>query len=148
YNETHTKITEFMASFRVFSPQPKLKEQSELTDLWWRSFFKKGEFDQFFLFLLHYIYKRGYFFFSYIEVAKDLIVGILYKRRGKFARPFLHTALMSILFVGISFGPLLVQQATAEETNVVELPSSILRTSTGDIAFLTEQSEEVARFRG
>ncbi len=99
-------------------------------------------------FLRSYIYKRGYVFFSYIEVIKDLVVGILYKKRGKFARPFLHTALMSLLFVGITFGPLLVQQATAEEAGQSGLPTSVLRTSTGDLSFTTEQSEEVARFRG
>lgn len=136
-----------MASFRIFSPQakPPVEEQ---TDLWWQKAIQTGEFDEYLRFLVHYIHRRGYFFFSYLELGKDLIVGILYKRRGKFARPFLHTALMSILFVGITFGPLLVQQATAEENTVAELPSAVLRTSTGDVAFLTEQSEEVARFRG
>lgn len=99
-------------------------------------------------FVSQYIYRRGYIFFVQVEFVKDLIVGILYKRRGKFARPFLHTALMSVLFVGITFGPLLVQQATAEEPVNAELPSSVLRTSTGDVAFITEQSEEVVRFRG
>ena len=99
-------------------------------------------------FLRHYIYKRGYFFFSYLEILKDLVVGLLYKRRGKFARPFLHTALMSIMFAGITFGPLIVQQATADSTTITELPSAVLRSSTGDVAFVTEQSEEVARFRG
>jgi murein DD-endopeptidase MepM/ murein hydrolase activator NlpD len=99
-------------------------------------------------FLRGYIYKRGYVIFSYLEVGKDLVVGILYKKRGKFARPFLHTALMSLLFVGITFGPLLVQQATAEEASQSGLPSSVLRTSTGDLSFTTEQSEEVVRFRG
>lgn len=99
-------------------------------------------------FLRSYTYKRGYVIFSYLEVGKDLVVGILYKKRGKFARPFLHTALMSLLFVGITFGPLLVQQATAEEAGQSGLPSSVLRTSTGDLSFTTEQSEEVVRFRG
>ncbi len=99
-------------------------------------------------FLRTYIYKRGYVIFSYTELLKDLIVGILYKRRGKFARPFLHTALTSILFVGITFGPLLVKQATAEESIAPTIPSAVIRTSTGDTAFITESSEEVVRFRG
>ena len=107
-----------------------------------------GEWREFFRFLRSYVYRRGYVFFSYLELAKDLVVGILYKRRGKFARPFLHTALMSIFFVGITFGPLLVQQATAEALIEVALPSAVLRSSTGDTVFVTKQSEEVVRFRG
>lgn len=103
---------------------------------------------EFLRFIRQYIYKRGYIFFSYAELVKDLVVGILYKKRGKFARPFLHTALMSILFVGITFGPLLVQQATAEEASQSGMSSSVLRTSTGDLSFVTERSEEVVRFRG
>lgn len=103
---------------------------------------------RFFAFCREYLYKRGYVVFSYTELIKDLVVGILYKRRGKFARPFLHTALMSIFFVGITFGPLLVQQATAEEPTAPSIPSAVIRTSTGDTAFITELSEEVVRFRG
>lgn len=99
-------------------------------------------------FLQGYIYKRGYFFFSYLELTKDLVVGILYKRRGKFARPFLHTAFMSVLFVGITFGPLLVSEATADDENLNNLATSVIRTSTGDTPFVTQQSEEVLRFRG
>lgn len=102
----------------------------------------------FLVFLRAYVYKRGYIFFSYIELLKDLVVGLLYKRRGKFARPFLHTALMSLLFVGLTFGPLLVSQATAEETAVQAVPSAVLRTSTGDTPFLTQNSEEVVKLRG
>jgi murein DD-endopeptidase MepM/ murein hydrolase activator NlpD len=103
---------------------------------------------RFLAFLRDYIYRRGYVLFSYVELLKDLVVGILYKRRGKFARPFLHTALMSIFFVGITFGPLLVQRATAEELAAPAIPSAVIRTSTGDTAFVTELSEEVVRFRG
>lgn len=99
-------------------------------------------------FLREYAYKRGYFVFSYIELLKDLVVGILYKRRGKFARPFLHTAFMSVLFVGITFGPLLVSEATAEEEELNNIATSVIRTSTGDTPFVTQQSEEVLRFRG
>jgi len=111
---------------------------------WAEQFYLWGEFLQF---LQSYIYKRGYFFFSYIELMKDLVVGILYKRRGKFARPFLHTLFMSVLFVGITFGPLLVSEATAEEEyNAVA--TNVIRISTGDTPFITQQSEEVLRFRG
>ncbi len=134
--------------FLQFQSQRPARKKSQEDALWWREWLQIGEFDRFLQFFGGYLYKRGYFFFSYLELGKDLVVGILYKRRGKFARPFLHTALMSVLFVGITFGPLLVQKATAEETNVAELPSAVLRTSTGDTVFLTEQSEDVARFRG
>ncbi len=107
-----------------------------------------GDWWRFLAFWREYTYRRGYVLFSYLELLKDLVVGILYKRRGKFARPFLHTALMSIFFVGITFGPLLVQRATAEELTAPAIPSAVIRTSTGDTAFVTELSEEVVKFRG
>ncbi len=109
---------------------------------------QKELFREFLSFLWGYIYKRGYIFFSYAELIKDLVVGILYKRRGKFARPFLHTALMSVLFLGITFGPLLVSEATAEEQQTGTVATSVVQTATGDTPFITQQSEEVLRFRG
>lgn len=102
---------------------------------------------EFWSFFRRYLSKRGYIFFSYLELVKDLVVGILYKKRGKFSRPFLHTALMSVLFVSITFGPLLVSEATAE-ADVSTVASNVLRTATGDTPFVTQQSEEVLRFRG
>lgn len=95
-----------------------------------------------------YTYRRGYVFFSYAEFVKDLVVSILYKRRGKFARPFLHSMLMSVIFVGVTFGPLLVSEATAEQTAAPGLPSAVFRTATGQTPLSTQQSEEVLRFRG
>lgn len=118
---------------------------ARLSSSWLAS--QKKSWANFWRFFRQYVYKRGYIFFSYIELIKDLVVGILYKRRGKFARPFLHTALMSVLFVSITFGPLLVSEATAEE-EVDAVASNVLRTATGDTPFVTQQSEEVLRFRG
>jgi murein DD-endopeptidase MepM/ murein hydrolase activator NlpD len=112
----------------------------------WRQ--QRELFGEFLRFFWSYIYDRGYVFFSYIELLKDLVVGILYKRRGKFARPFLHTALMSVLFLGITFGPLLVSEATAEEQQTGTVATSVIQSATGDTPFVTEQSEEVLRFRG
>lgn len=134
-------------AFRVFSPRSsgpvsRGAGSGDEASVW------RQDIHEYVLFLRMYGYKRLYFFFSYLELLKDLVVGLLYKRRGKFARPFMHTALMSIMFAGITFGPLIVQQATAETTEASDLPSSVLRNSTGDVAFVTEQSEEVARFRG
>lgn len=121
--------------------RPKLTPPSQWVEHW-RSW------QEYLAFLQQYISKRGYFVFSYLELIKDLVVGILYKRRGKFARPFLHTAFMSVLFVGITFGPLLVSEATAEEEELSNVATSVIRTSTGDTPFVTQQSEEVLRFRG
>jgi murein DD-endopeptidase MepM/ murein hydrolase activator NlpD len=116
--------------------------------LWWAQ--RWPDTYDFWRFLRSYIFKRGYLFFSYTELVKDLVVGILYKRRGKFARPFLHTALMSVLFIGITFGPLVVSQATADESvdQQTQLPSGVLRTFSGDTPFLTQSSEEVVKLRG
>lgn len=99
-------------------------------------------------FARRYVFARGYFVFERVERIKDLFVGILYKRRGKFARPFLHAALMGLLFVGLTFGPLLVDQVTADEATGGALPLTVLRTVTGETPFATQSSEEVVRLRG
>ncbi len=49
--------------------------------------------------------------FSRFEGGKDIVVGGLYRKRGKYVRPFLHSAMMAFLFFAIAFGPKVVAQA-------------------------------------
>ncbi len=95
---------------------------------------------------------RAYALFSKFEFGKDIIVDLLYKRRGKYARPVLHTLMFITLFFGITFGPLLIQSQTAEATSEDTLPSGVLLNSSGqEIAgsgLVTVQGEEVFKYRG
>lgn len=97
-----------------------------------------------------YIKTRGYAFFSKFEFGKDLIVDLLYRQRGKYARPVLHTLTLVILFFGITLGPMIVKNS-AEAQNSDNSPSSVLMNTSGqDVAngVTTVQGEDVLKYRG
>jgi len=101
----------------------------------------------YFLFLYKYIRKRGYRWFSKFELVKDFIVDLLYKRRGKYSRPFLHFGIITLVFVVITFGPLVLDQRRQEQQG--QFSSGILQTAYAYGSDLsTTQSEEVSNFRG
>ncbi len=100
----------------------------------------------YFRFLYNYIRIRGYVWFSKFEAAKDLLVDLLYKRRGKYTRPFLHFGTIAIVFLVITFGPYVVaqrQKDTAQNATVV-INSAYAYSS--DLS--TNQSDLVKSFRG
>ncbi len=96
-----------------------------------------------------YSRRRGYAWFSRFESGKDVIVDLLYKQRGKYARPFLHSGMMGLLVFGITFGPMIVEETSASEEQSSVLPGGVL-TSITDYGsnITTVQGKEVAQFRG
>lgn len=96
-----------------------------------------------------YTRRRGYQWFSKFEFLKDSLVDLLYKRRGKYSRPFLHTGMMSLLVFGVTFGPVVIEESKASENGQELLPSGVLASATdyGD-SITTTQGKEVADFRG
>jgi murein DD-endopeptidase MepM/ murein hydrolase activator NlpD len=101
---------------------------------------------QFISFFRNYVRMRGYRLFSRFEVGKDFIVDILYKKRGRYARPFLHFGTISLLFFVITFGPVLFEkddQIDQEARGGVVAAASNLTTD-----FYTLQAEEVKQYRG
>ena len=68
------------------------------------------DFGEFIVFLRRYSRLRGYERFSQFEKVKDLFVDLLYKRRGRYARPFLHFGTISLIFVVVTFGPIVVRE--------------------------------------
>lgn len=74
-----------------------------------------AEFAEFNRQLSRYITKHAYRAFFRFEAGKDLVAGALYRKRGKYARPFLHSAMMAIIFFGITLGPKFVQSSLAGE---------------------------------
>jgi murein DD-endopeptidase MepM/ murein hydrolase activator NlpD len=103
-------------------------------------------------FLRLYLKMRSYALFSRFEIAKDWIVDILYRKRGKYARPVLHLFLFVTLFFGITLGPSIVRSQASESPVADTLPSGVLLTASGQEVdaggFLTVQGDDVSRYRG
>ncbi|MFZ1721169.1 MAG: M23 family metallopeptidase [Microgenomates group bacterium] len=97
-------------------------------------------------FLRSYVRSRGYGWFSRFEFVKDLIVDILYQKRGKYVRPFLHFGTIGITFFVISFGPLLFNQP--DELDSATGGASLLTSSAYGYSFYTQQAEELQQIRG
>ncbi len=74
-----------------------------------------SEFKEFNRQLLRYVTKHIYRAFFRFEAGKDILAGALYHKRGKYARPFLHSAMLALIFFGITLGPRLVQASFAGE---------------------------------
>ncbi len=108
------------------------------------AFFK--DLSDFVFFLRKYTRLRGYERFSQFETLKDVLVDLLYKRRGRYARPFLHFGTVSLIFVVITFGPFLFR----EDTDGGEQGSQgILATADAfSTDFYTIQADEVRQYRG
>ncbi len=74
-----------------------------------------AEFREFNRQLLRYVTKHVYRTFFRFEAGKDILAGALYHKRGKYARPFLHSAMLALIFFGVTLGPKLVQASFAGE---------------------------------
>lgn len=97
-------------------------------------------------FLRMYVRVRGYERFSQFENLKDLLVDLLYKRRGRYARPFLHFGTISLIFFVVTFGPFLFR----EDNEVSEVGSQgiLAAADVQATGFYTVQSEAVRQYRG
>lgn len=73
------------------------------------------EFREFCLQLWVYLSKHVYRAFFRFEAGKDVVAGVLYQKRGKYARPFLHSAMMAFIFFGFTLGPKFVRSSIAGE---------------------------------
>ena len=100
----------------------------------------------FFKFINHYIHNRGYHWFSGFELGKNVIVDLLYKKRGRYTRPFLHFGTIGLTFIVITFGPLVLSQS--EDERRAEIVGGVLTASAYVTDFNTLQAEEVRQYRG
>ena len=73
------------------------------------------EFLEFVRQLWSYLSKHVYRVFFRFEAGKDVVTGVLYHKRGKYARPFLHSATMALIFFGFTLGPKFVQSSINAE---------------------------------
>ena len=115
--------------------QTRLKMPAILKD--WGDFFK---------FINRYIRHRGYRWFSGFELGKNAVVDLLYKKRGRYTRPFLHFGTVGLTFIVITFGPLVLSQSEDEVAS--EIVGGVLTASAHVADFNTLQAEEVRQYRG
>ena len=115
--------------------QIRFKTPAVLKD--WNNFFK---------FITRYFRGRGYNWFSTFELGKGAIVDLLYKKRGKYARPFLHFGTIGLTFIVITFGPIVLSQS--EDEGRGEMVGGVLTASAYVTDFNTLQAEEVRQYRG
>ncbi len=103
-----------------------------------------AEFREFNRQLWRYATKHAYRVFFRFEAGKDIVAGALYHKRGKYARPFLHSAMMAIIFFGVTLGPRFVQASFTEEESRGESVSSVssLGISLDSTGIVTLESEK------
>jgi LysM repeat protein len=91
-----------------------------------------------------YTRRRLYRWFQRFETVKDALVDILYQKRGRYVRPFLHLGTIGLSFAMITLGPLVLAQADESEAQQVQGVLSVGATT----SFATQQATEVRQFRG
>jgi murein DD-endopeptidase MepM/ murein hydrolase activator NlpD len=99
-------------------------------------------------FLYRYFRFRGYQWFSRFESIKDVLVDLLYKRRGKYSRPFMHFGTIALIFFFITFGPLFLERRQQEDSAVVSSGGVVNLAYAYGEDLSTSVSEEVQKFRG
>ena len=97
-------------------------------------------------FVRYYTKLRGYGWFERLERSKDFVVDILYMKRGKYARPFLHLGMVGLVALVASVGPLILSQ---QDIDQIQTTTPILATAEAQaLDFYTLQAEAVRQYRG
>jgi len=63
------------------------------------------ELKEFWFFFWDYWFQRFLVVYRQLESVKDIVVDGLYSKRGKYTRPFIHSGMVGLLFMGITVGP-------------------------------------------
>jgi murein DD-endopeptidase MepM/ murein hydrolase activator NlpD len=67
-----------------------------------------------------FIFWKLYGVFSRFERVKDILVQLLYRQRGRFARPFVHTAMGGLITMAITLAPVLAESFPGVEKELPE----------------------------
>lgn len=92
-----------------------------------------------------YLSKHVYRAFFRFEKGKSLISTALYKKRGKYAQPFLHSAMMALIFFGLILGPKFVRSSLAGDTVITDAVGGVgevLGTSLDSTGLVTLESDK------
>jgi murein DD-endopeptidase MepM/ murein hydrolase activator NlpD len=102
-------------------------------------------------YLWGYFFARIYRIYVYFESGKGGLVDVLYQKRGKYARPFMHTGMVGLLFIGVTVGPQ-VLEAQEDALAGQNLPQAeVLGMTTADtygMGMETLSSDAVMQYRG
>lgn len=102
----------------------------------------KEEFREFWQQLLAYLGRHGKVLFGRFEAVKDVFAGVLYHKRGMYAQPLLHSAMMAMIFLGITFGPSLVQSSFATDEDGSALTGEVLGATLDSSGIVTLVSDK------
>jgi murein DD-endopeptidase MepM/ murein hydrolase activator NlpD len=69
-----------------------------------------NELREFWFFIWDYWFQRILVVYRQSESVKDLVVDGLYSKRGKYTRPFIHSGMVGLLFMGITVGPSVLEE--------------------------------------
>lgn len=97
---------------------------------------------------IQYSRKRLYAGFSRFEVAKDVLVDLLYKKRGRYSRPFLHVGTIGLIFAVIIIGPVALKDRSTETESGSGGQGVLTAVNAYNQSFTTLQAEEVRQYRG
>jgi len=91
-----------------------------------------------------YTFWRGYRLFRGFEGAKGVVAGVLYRQRGRFARPFVHIGMAALVGLGIVLAPVLASSfpGIAPDPWNSTSPSEVVRSVT-DNETTTQKSDRV-----
>ena len=111
------------------------------------------ELQEFVNFTWYYFNKRTYKVFRHFEFLKSLIVDNLYRKRGKYTQPFIHSGMVGLAFAAVTFGPLILsEQAKADVLAQGTLPTAVVLGVSTDPNYLqqitTSSSQGVIEYRG
>ena len=88
---------------------------------------------EFLRFVKNYFYLRLERVFRRFEAGKSVLVEGLYQKRGKYVRPFIHAGMVSLVFVAVSLGPVVLANTFPDEPPLSGV-SAVLGTSTQMLA--------------
>ncbi len=98
-------------------------------------------------FLHYYLRSRGYGWFVKFEGLKDVLVDLLYQKRGRYTKPFLHFGTIGLAFVMLAIGPAILSKTEDDQNQLTTSP--VLTTAQAYAPdFYTLQAEEVRQYRG
>lgn len=107
---------------------------------------------QFWQFISEYSYQRLRRVYSFFEHVKTSLVDALYKKRGKYARPFVHAGMVGLLFIGVTVGPAILEDSQSNQALSGQLPQArVLGLTTEDTFAMgtqTQSGQGVLEYRG
>ena len=84
---------------------------------------------EFLRFVKDYFYLWLMRVFRRFEAGKGVLVAGLYQKRGKYVRPFIHAGMVSLVFVAVTLGPVVLANTFPGEPQLSSVPA-VLGTST------------------